>query len=238
MWSFLFLFLFSLFRNVVLQSVLMQTRLLSNAPPMHQEIELERVYIMAKDDDTRILQYQNHDNTIKVKHIIPYGSIPWTLDKSNKPISFRRQHAITVVDKEGYNNYYVDPKYKFRNQTDSNKFQTTLRERKICGTFLAIEIKEAGNRLATRQVIRLWQREQTDNPSTIATMTFLMSSAGNSNHREITLADYGGSAMFHNRAGGRKKESDTLDVVPRVSSTGKSQRRMGVLQIKFESIQG
>lgn len=193
---------------------------------------------MAKDDDTRILQYQNHGNTIQVTHIIPYGSIPWTLNKSDKRVSFRRPHAITVVDSEGYHNYHVDPKYEFRHQTASDRFQSVLRERDLCGTFLAIEIKEAGNRVATRQVIRLWQRRRPETSSTIATMTFLMSSAGNSEHREITLADYGGSAMFHNRSTGRRKESDTLDIVPRLSSTGKSQRRMGILQVKFESLQG
>ncbi|PSS03183.1 hypothetical protein BD289DRAFT_478666 [Coniella lustricola] len=211
--------------------------LLGNAPAKHQQIELERVHIMAREDDARILQYQNHENTIQVTHIVPHGSIPWTLNKDDRLVSFRTPHAITIVDSEGYHNYHVDPRYEFRDQIASDRFQSTLRERDLCGTFLAVHIREAGNYLARRQVIRLWQRRIANGLSTIVTMTFLKTSTRDSGHREVNLADYGGSAMFHSRAGARRKESRTLDIIPRESTTGNSQRRMGTLEIQFESVE-
>lgn len=87
---------------------------MDNAPEKHQRLELERVHILAHDNDTRILQYQSRDTTVNVTHIIPYGSIPYTIHKNSRRVSFLRAHAITVSDKEGYHNYHIDLRYKFK----------------------------------------------------------------------------------------------------------------------------
>lgn len=87
---------------------------MNDAPEKHRRLELERVHIMAHDNDTRILKYQSLDTSINVTHIIPYGSIPYTLHKNSRRVSFLKAHAVTVSDREGYHNYHIDLKYKFK----------------------------------------------------------------------------------------------------------------------------
>ncbi|RSM01811.1 hypothetical protein CEP52_008321 [Fusarium oligoseptatum] len=133
------------------------TLYLESAPPQHRKIRLERLHIMARDDESRILQYQDHDATIHVTHIVPFGSIPWTPELSSKRVSFLKDHLITVVDGEGYHLYRLHPKYKFHDQDACEKFQSTLRERDFCGAYEPVEIKMGSRSLRTvarRQLIR------------------------------------------------------------------------------------
>lgn len=191
---------------------------------------------MARDDDTRILQYQNRDETIHVTHIVPYGSIPWTPDKDARRVSFLKAHAVTVLDSEGYHNYHVDPKYKFEDLDSCAKFQSTLRERELCGAFDAVEIAESGTIIARRQVIRLWKKRR-PNQEAIATMTLFQSSIEGQGHKEVELVDYMAGAVFHVQMFRRQNESDTLDIVPSISPVA-PRRGVRILRVKFGSIQG
>jgi hypothetical protein len=42
---------------------------LEAAPEIHRKLELERVHVMARDDQTRILLYQSRDMKIQLTHI-------------------------------------------------------------------------------------------------------------------------------------------------------------------------
>lgn len=202
---------------------------MNNAPEKHQKLKLERVHILARDDDTRILQYQSRDTSINVTHIVPYGSIPWTPEAGSRRVSFLKAHVITVADKEGYHNYHIDPKYKSENLDACSKFQSTLRERDLCEAFDAIEITEAGTIVARRQVIRLWQRRRL-NELAIATLSFFPSSLEGKKHREFDLAEYSATAKFHSPLFKRQNESDTVELSPR--------RGTKALRVKFGSATG
>lgn len=206
---------------------------MNNAPEKHQKLKLEKVHILARDDDTRILQYQNCDRSIEVTHIVPYGSIPWTTNSESRRVSFLKAHVITVSDKEGYHNYHIDPKYKFESLDACRNFQSTLRERDLCDAFDAIEITEASTIIARRQVIRFWQRKR-PNELAIATMTFFPSSLESKKHREIDLAEYRATTKFHTPLLKRQSESDTVDVGPSVSA----RRGTKAVRVKFGSVTG
>ncbi|CAN8099215.1 unnamed protein product [Discula destructiva] len=203
---------------------------LNNAPEKHRELKLERVHILARDDDTRILQYQSRDASINVTHIVPYGSIPWTPEKDSRRVSFLKAHVITVSDQEGYHNYHIDPKYKFESLDACRKFQSTLRERDLCEAFDAVEITEASTIVARRQVIRLWQRRRL-NEMTIATMTFFPSSIEGRKHREINLADYSATIKSHSPMFRRQNESDAVDLLPSMTARRSTKK----IRVKFES---
>lgn len=148
-------------------------------------------------------------------------------------MSFLKAHVITVSDKEGYHNYHIDPKYKFDDLDACRKFQSTLRERDLCGAFDAIEITEASTIVARRQVVRLWQRRR-QNELTIVTMTFFPSSIESRRHREINLAEYSATTRFHVPMFKRPSESETVDIVPSVSAP----RGTKTVRIKFGSAKG
>ncbi|KAJ3541784.1 hypothetical protein NM208_g4440 [Fusarium decemcellulare] len=210
------------------------TLYLERAPEKHRRLKLERLHIMARDDESRILQYQNHDATIHVTHIVPYGSIPWTPDKSSKKVSFLKDHLITVVDQEGYHLYRLDPKYKFHDRESCERFQSTLRERNLYGAFEPVEIKMNGRVVARRQLMRFWQRAGDHVPTN--TITFYVSSSGHSgDHEEIDLSHFIPTIALprpRRLSGlGRHTETVSIDLYPSYVGTKR-------LHIKFETSEG
>lgn len=198
-------------------------------PEQHRRLKLDRVHIMARDDQSRILQYQNHDASIHVTHIIPYGSIPWTEEKDSKRVSFLTAHVITVVDSEGYHLYHIDPRYKFKELETCREFQSTLRERKLLDAFMSVEIRQAGTITSRRQVIRFWRREFSERRPTV-TMTYLETSIRDGQkHKEFDLGKFIQDPKF---------------VIPRIPWIGGRSETLEVssvvlpmsLRIKFEKI--
>lgn len=208
---------------------------------------------MARDDESRILQYQNDDCTIHVTHVgtvvhvppredswltrlVPYGSIPWTRNKSSKRVSFLKKHLVTVVDSEGYHIYRLDPKYKFEDREACDRFQSTLREREVCGAFEAVEIKVDGRIVARRQMLRFWRRVER-NGTTTNTITFYISSGTSAGeHDEINLAELQSSVTVPRIRRlswdiGRRVESNSVDLMP-------SLRGSRQFHIKFETDEG
>ncbi|RKK96835.1 hypothetical protein BFJ68_g14256 [Fusarium oxysporum] len=192
-----------------------------------------RLHIMARDDESRILQYQNDDCTIHVTHVVPYGSIPWTRNKSSKRVSFLKKHLVTVVDSEGYHIYRLDPKYKFDDREACDRFQSTLREREVCGAFEAVEIKVDGRIVARRQMLRFWRRVER-NGTTTNTITYYISSGTSAGeHDEINLAELQSSVTVPRIRRlswdiGRRVESNSVDLMP-------SLRGSRQFHIKFET---
>ncbi|KAF9766685.1 hypothetical protein IL306_000872 [Fusarium sp. DS 682] len=201
---------------------------------------------MARDDESRILQYQNDDCTIHVTHVgtvvyvlpekIPYGSIPWTRNKSSKRVSFLKKHLVTVVDSEGYHIYRLDPKYKFEDREASDRFQSTLREREVRGAFEAVEIKVDGRIVARRQMIRFWHRPERDGTITNTVTYYISSGTSAGQHEEINLVEFQTSVTIPRIRRlswdiGRRVESNSVDLMP-------SQRGSRQLHIKFETDEG
>ncbi|KAF4967260.1 hypothetical protein FSARC_5172 [Fusarium sarcochroum] len=206
---------------------------LETAPKQHRRLHLRRLHIMARDDESRILQYQNDDCTIHVTHVGTAARI--SQDKtvgSSKKVSFLKQHLVTVVDREGYHIYRLDPKYKFEDREACERFQSTLREREIQGAFEAVEIKLNDRIVARRQMIRFWHRTER-NGTVTNTITFYVSSGPSAGeHEEINLADLQ-SVVTYPRSRrlsdfGRRIESKSLDILP-------SQLGVRHLHIKFET---
>ncbi|KAJ9415872.1 hypothetical protein QL093DRAFT_2104344 [Fusarium oxysporum] len=206
---------------------------LESAPQQHRRLRLRRLHIMARDDESRILQYQNDDCTIHVTHVVPYGSIPWTRNKSSKRVSFLKKHLVTVVDSEGYHIYRLDPKYKFEDREACDRFQSTLREREVCGAFEAVEIKVDGRIVARRQMLRFWRRVER-NGTTTNTITYYISSGTSAGeHDEINLAELQSSVTVPRIRRlswdiGRRVESNSVDLMP-------SLRGSRQFHIKFET---
>ncbi|KAM0081944.1 hypothetical protein ACKRZS_005861 [Fusarium odoratissimum] len=206
---------------------------LESAPQQHRRLRLRRLHIMARDDESRILQYQNDDCTIHVTHVVPYGSIPWTRNKSSKRVSFLKKHLVTVVDSEGYHIYRLDPKYKFEDREACDRFQSTLREREVCGAFEAVEIKVDGRIAARRQMLRFWRRVER-NGTTTNTITYYISSGTSAGeHDEINLAELQSSVTVPRIRRlswdiGRRVESNSVDLMP-------SLRGSRQFHIKFET---
>ncbi|PCD26235.1 hypothetical protein AU210_012667 [Fusarium oxysporum f. sp. radicis-cucumerinum] len=198
---------------------------LESAPQQHRRLRLRRLHIMARDDESRILQYQNDD--------LPYGSIPWTRNKSSKRVSFLKKHLVTVVDSEGYHIYRLDPKYKFDDREACDRFQSTLREREVCGAFEAVEIKVDGRIVARRQMLRFWRRVER-NGTTTNTITYYISSGTSAGeHDEINLAELQSSVTVPRIRRlswdiGRRVESNSVDLMP-------SLRGSRQFHIKFET---
>ncbi|ENH73440.1 hypothetical protein FOC1_g10008928 [Fusarium oxysporum f. sp. cubense race 1] len=209
---------------------------LESAPQQHRRLRLRRLHIMARDDESRILQYQNDDCTIHVTHVVPYGSIPWTRNKSSKRVSFLKKHLVTVVDSEGYHIYRLDPKYKFEDREACDRFQSTLREREVCGAFEAVEIKVDGRIVARRQMLRFWRRVER-NGTTTNTITYYISSGTSAGeHDEINLAELQSSVTVPRIRRlswdiGRRVESNSVDLMP-------SLRGSRQFHIKFETDEG
>ncbi|EXL92074.1 hypothetical protein FOIG_14740 [Fusarium odoratissimum NRRL 54006] len=209
---------------------------LESAPQQHRRLRLRRLHIMARDDESRILQYQNDDCTIHVTHVVPYGSIPWTRNKSSKRVSFLKKHLVTVVDSEGYHIYRLDPKYKFEDREACDRFQSTLREREVCGAFEAVEIKVDGRIAARRQMLRFWRRVER-NGTTTNTITYYISSGTSAGeHDEINLAELQSSVTVPRIRRlswdiGRRVESNSVDLMP-------SLRGSRQFHIKFETDEG
>ncbi|CAJ2510231.1 Uu.00g061310.m01.CDS01 [Anthostomella pinea] len=196
------------------------TLYMNDVPEQHKKLKLERVHIMARDDESRILLYQNREATIQVTHIVPKGSIPWTSPQYHKRVSFLHPHVITVVDGEGYHLYQVDPQYSFNKIETCESFQSMLRERELRGTFLAAEIREGGVTLCRMQFIRFWRRHEIGKGE-ILTLTFLQTSHdAAAQHKEVNLANYQATPEYHARRLAtvvvrRPTESNTLDIIPR-----------------------
>ncbi|KAF5573207.1 hypothetical protein FPCIR_14051 [Fusarium pseudocircinatum] len=154
---------------------------------------------------------------------VPYGSIPWTRNKSSKRVSFLKKHLVTVVDGEGYHIYRLDPKYKFEDGEACDKFQSTLRERELCGAFEAVEIKVDGRIVARRQMLRFWRRVERDG-----------SSAGE--HDEVNLAELQSSVTIPRIRRlswdiGKRVESNSVDLMPFLRGSRQ-------FHLKFETDQG
>lgn len=208
-------------------------RCLPSAPEKHRELKLERVHILARDDDTRILQYQSRDASVNVTHIVPYGSIPWTSRRSPRRVSFLQEHVVTVSDAAGYHVYHIDPNYKFDSMPACTRFQSTLRERTLCKAFEAVEITEGNTVWARRQMIKFWQRKRR-NELTVVTMTYYPNSLERSKHREVDLVEYSATVKNYSPLFRRQTESATVDIVP----SGSARRVVKALRVKFESATG
>ncbi|KAG7424930.1 hypothetical protein Forpi1262_v014137 [Fusarium oxysporum f. sp. raphani] len=206
---------------------------LESAPQQHRRLRLRRLHIMARDDESRILQYQNDDCTIHVTHVVPYGSIPWTRNKSSKRVSFLKKHLVTVVDSEGYHIYRLDPKYKFEDREACDRFQSTLREREVCGAFEAVEIKVDGRIVARRQMLRFWRRVERNGTTTNTITYYISSGTAAGEHDEINLAELQSSVTVPRIRRlswdiGRRVESNSVDLMP-------SLRGSRQFHIKFET---
>ncbi|KAF5554173.1 hypothetical protein FMEXI_2159 [Fusarium mexicanum] len=229
-------FAFGLSRSTLSYEDAPTTLELESAPPQHRRLRLRRLHIMARDDESRILQYQNDDCTIHVTHVVPYGSIPWTRNKSSKRVSFLKKHLVTVVDSEGYHIYRLDPKYKFEDRGACDKFQSTLRERELCGAFEAVEVKVDGRIVARRQMLRFWHRVERDG-TTANTFTYYISSGTSAGeHDEVNLAELQSSVTIPRIRRlswdiGRRVESHSVDLMPSVHGSRQ-------FHIKFETDQG
>ncbi|KAF5720988.1 hypothetical protein FMUND_3891 [Fusarium mundagurra] len=209
---------------------------LESAPQQHRRLRLRRLHIMARDDESRILQYQNDDCTIHVTHVVPYGSIPWTRNKSSKRVSFLKKHLVTVVDSEGYHMYRLDPKYKFEDRKACDKFLLTLRERELHGAFEAVEIKVDGRIVARRQMLRFWRRVEPDGTATNTFTYYISSGTSAGEHDEVNLAELQSSVTVPRIRRlswdiGRRVESNSVDLMP-------SPRGSRQFHIKFETDQG
>ena len=210
---------------------------------------------MAKDKDSRILLYQNHDVSVQVTQIsiassksvlsfppanhqyaVEFGCIPWTPEKSSTRVSFLNEHVITVIDKDGHHLYHIDPKYYFDDWGSCKRFQETLRERKHLGAFDFVELTHVRETLSRRQVLRFWRRDVTGEKPAVVTMTFLASTVGNScGHREYDMANYDPEPTYVFTAlelMRRPKESQTVQLSASLACP------TGAVKIKFESIQG
>ncbi|KAF5639017.1 hypothetical protein F25303_7506 [Fusarium sp. NRRL 25303] len=228
-------FAFSLSRSTLSYEDAPTTLELESALQQHRRLRLRRLHIMARDDESRILQYQNDDCTIHVTHVVPYGSIPWTRNKSSKRVSFLKKHLVTVVDSEGYHIYRLDPKYKFEDREACDKFQSTLRERELVGAFEAIEIKVDGRIVARRQMVRFWHRIERDGTTTNTFTYYISSGTSAGEHDEINLAQLQAFVTIPRIRRlswdiGRRVESNAVDLMP--SPEGSRQ-----FHIKFETDQ-
>ncbi|CAI4219757.1 unnamed protein product [Parascedosporium putredinis] len=183
----------------------------------HRRIELERVHVMARDSESRILLYQSRDGSIQVTQIVQFGCIPWTSSRTSTRVSFLHPSVVTVIDKNGYHIYDTDPKYHFRDLDASHRFQETLRERRHLGAFDFVNLKSNGVVLARRQVIRFW--------------TDL-----NKRHMELDLSRYDREAEFYISSARyplrKPLETDTIIIKASLHSSH------GVIRMQFESLQG
>lgn len=218
---------------------------LEAAPEIHRKLELERVHVMARDDQTRILLYQSRDMKIQLTHIsktstrkffsssaeisVPRGSIPWSQRKQSNCVSFLTPHTITVIDKLGYHLYNIVPKYRFQEPEHCKRFHETFRERDYLGTpHEAVMITSGGEVLARRQVIKFWKRRDRLD---VVTMTFLANSIGDFHtHWELNIGDYRAEAVYVLPSFAWKTESSSVKV--------KSKRGEPGICFKFESIEG
>ncbi|KAF5660753.1 copper amine oxidase 1 [Fusarium denticulatum] len=194
---------------------------LESAPQQHRRLPLRRLHIMARDDESRILQYQNDDCSIHVRHylMVPY---PGLTTSPPREFPFSKKHLVTVVDGEGYHIYRLDPKYKFEDREACDKFQSTLRERELCGAFEAAEIKVDGRIVARRQMLRFRRRVERD--GTLA-----------GEHDEVNLAELQSSVTIPSIRRlswdiGKRVESNSVDLMP-------SLRGSRQFHIKFETDQ-
>ncbi|KAM0418734.1 hypothetical protein ACHAPT_012332 [Fusarium lateritium] len=130
------------------------------APENYKKIRLHQVHIMARDNTSRILLYQNKENTVRVTQIIPFGCIPWTPKKSKLRVSFLKPYVVTVIDGNEHHMYEIDPKYRFATEGSCRRFQETLRERDHLGAFDFVTLCKNGHLLSCRQVLRFWRRDK------------------------------------------------------------------------------
>ncbi|KAF4475861.1 hypothetical protein FAGAP_12544 [Fusarium agapanthi] len=225
---------------------------LESAPQQHRRLHLRRLHVMARDDESRILQYQNDDCTIHVTHVgtvvhvppredyqltcsVPYGSIPWTRNKSSKRVSFLKKHLVTVVDSEGYHIYRLDPKYKFEYRGACDQFQSTLRERELCGAFEAVEVKVDGRIVARRQILRFWYRVERDGTTTNTFTYYISSGTSAGEHDEVNLTELQSSVTIPRIRRlswdiGRRVESNSVDLMPSIRGSRQ-------FHVKFETDQ-
>ncbi|KAF5656057.1 hypothetical protein FCIRC_13802 [Fusarium circinatum] len=245
-------FAFSLSRSTLSYEDAPTTLELESAPQQHRRLRLRRLHVMARDDESRILQYQNDDCTIHVTHVgtvvhvppredsqltssVPYGSIPWTRNKASKRVSFLKKHLVTVVDSEGYHIYRLDPKYKFEDRGACDKFQSTLRERELCGAFEAVEIKVDGRIVARRQMLRFWHRVERDGATTNTFTYYISSGTSAGEHDEVNLTELQSSVTIPRIRRlswdiGKRVESNSVDLMP-------SPRGSRQFHLKFETDQ-
>ncbi|KAK9420858.1 putative Fungal N-terminal domain-containing protein [Seiridium unicorne] len=213
------------------------TKMFLDGAVQHEKLKLERLHIMARDKKTRILQYQNKDALYLTNwRPVPYGCIPRTETSRATDVKFTDLQTITVVDNKGYHLYHVKPKYHFDTLETCEEFQSTLRERDLCGAFDTVRIKEASEVTSTRQVVQFWRREEPHKPP-LLTMTFLQNAAPDSagtQFREINVMDFENEPYPHStlmkKMVGNTISSNTLDLRPRLPID----RKKG-LCIRFES---
>ncbi|KAK6086046.1 hypothetical protein SCUP234_01446 [Seiridium cupressi] len=167
---------------------------------------------------------------------VPYGCIPRTETSRATDVKFTDLQTITVVDSKGYHLYHVKPKYHFDTLETCEEFQSTLRERDLCGAFDTVRIKEASEVTSTRQVVQFWRREEPHKPP-LLTMTFLQNAAPDSagtQFREINVMDFENEPYPHStlikKLSGNTTSSNTLDLRPRLPIDRKKS-----LCIRFES---
>lgn len=224
-------------------------RYLQITPDHCKKINLQRLHVMARDEKTRIILYQNEDASVKVTHIstfcqsyidlacfrpadqlpVQYGCIPWTRTKTSRTVSFLNPHTVTVIDDEGHHIYQIDPKYKFKDNGACCKFQTTIRERELLGAFDAISVTVDGDTISYEQVIKLWSKT---GRSAAVTLTYLETATGNGcGHKELNLEKYHQLPLFVHPAFSLQRNTDPSAIVELSSNTARKPHR-----IKFKSV--
>jgi hypothetical protein len=166
------------------------------------------------------------------KHIVPYGTIPWTQDKSGKIVSFLNKHTVMVIDKGVCYGYNINPQYEFGGIAACEKFMSILRDRDLQGAFDTVKILLDRMLVSNRQVVRFWERKKHD-ATRLVTMTFLQSCIGDSRqHKEIDVGKLRRTAEFQVWKVLRGTESKILKIC------ATPPKAMPDIQIQFQTIGG
>jgi hypothetical protein len=152
---------------------------------------------MARDENTRVLHFRNRNKSIRVKHLVPFRSIPFTDDKDSLEVRFFESHTITVIDDDGHHLYRVkQPSYRFKSLEARRNFQKFSRERDLIGEFETVDISSNHQCLASVQVIRIWSK-RSPNLRPDITFTFLVTRGKSRNsHLEWHITDFKPNPTF------------------------------------------
>ena len=185
-----------------------------NVPKEHEELELVKMQIMYKNSTTRILHFTNHDESVRVKHVVPFGSIPWTSTPNSHSVIFHATHRITIVTKVGGEDQHhvysvLRPRYRFENAMTRRSFQRLARERDLKGEFTAYDMEasalEGDKIVAKNQVVRLWSKRWEGGGTAVPdvtklptiTMSFLATGLDDGQtHQEWDLREFKHQARF------------------------------------------
>jgi hypothetical protein len=128
-------------------------------------------------------------------------------DEKQSPTEQR--HMFTLTDVHGIHSEDLNvnnPKYVFTNESEMDDFQSSIRERKLLGTFVAERVTTDNRLRSTGQYIKIWQNE---NDNQRVTLTFFVNVPSPRSHIELDVADFASiSARRNDRRAVRLKVNE------------------------------